>query len=59
MKKPLGAVLGFIIVWVFLTLVLVVFIQSRGENPVVRMRQEVVEAFQIKMATFVLLVLMP
>jgi len=48
MKKPLGAVLGFIIVWVFLTLVLVVFIQSRGENPVVRVRQEVVEAFQIK-----------
>ena len=48
MKKPLGAVLGFIVGWVFLTLVLVVYIQSRGENPVVRVRQEVVEAFQIK-----------
>lgn len=49
MKKTLGKVWVFILGWLFVTLLVVFLLQSRmyyGANPIVRSRQEVVEAFQ-------------
>lgn len=48
MKNSLGKVWTFILGWIFVIILLVFFIQSRnyyGDNPIVRQRLEVVEAF--------------
>jgi hypothetical protein len=48
MKKTLGKVWVFILGWLFVTLLVVFLLQSRmyyGANPIVRNRQEIVEAF--------------
>lgn len=48
MKKTLGKVWVFILGWLFVTLLVVFLLQSRmyyGANPIVRPRQEIVEAF--------------
>ena len=47
--KKFGSMWGFILAWIFLTILLVFYLQARdfyGANPIVRRRQEVVEAFQ-------------
>lgn len=49
MRKSLGTVLIFILGWIFLTILLVFFIQARdfyGANPIVRRRLDKIEAFQ-------------
>lgn len=49
MKKSLGRVWTFILGWIFAILLLIFYIQSKyyyGANPIVRLRQEVVEPFQ-------------
>ncbi len=49
MKKPLGKVWIFILGWLLITLLVVFLLQSRmyfGDNPIVRNRLEVKEAFQ-------------
>lgn len=49
MKKALGTAWMFILGWLFLTILLTFFIQSRnfyGANPILRGRQEMIEAFQ-------------
>ena len=46
MKRSLGVMWGFILGWIFLAIILVFYLQLRGENPIVRKRQEVVEAFE-------------
>jgi len=51
MNKSVGRVLAFIIAWLFTILLFTFFVQSRtmfGANPVIRARQEVVEAFQVQ-----------
>lgn len=48
MKRSLGVMWGFILGWIFLAIILVFYLQLRGENPIVRKRQEVVEAFEAK-----------
>jgi hypothetical protein len=47
--KPYSAVWGFVLAWTFFFLVLVLFVQARdylGSNPILRARQERIEAFQ-------------
>jgi hypothetical protein len=49
MRKPLGFVWAFILVWLFFTVLLVFFIQARsfyGANPIVRESLDKKEAFQ-------------
>jgi len=48
MKKSLGRVWTFILGWIFIIILFVFFMQARsyGANPIVRPRQNVVEAFQ-------------
>jgi hypothetical protein len=48
MKRSLEHMWSFILGWVFLMILLVFYIQARGDNPVIRKRQGVVEAFQEK-----------
>jgi len=47
--KKFGSMWGFILAWIFLTILLVFYLQARdfyGSNPIIRRRQEVIEAFQ-------------
>jgi len=47
--KKFGSMWGFVLAWIFLTILLVFYLQARdfyGSNPIVRRRQEVIEAFQ-------------
>ena len=49
MKRALGLALKFIIGWIFLTILLVFFLQARdfyGANPIVRSRLDKMEAFK-------------
>ena len=49
MRKSLGAAWTFILGWIFLTILLVFFIQARdfyGANPIMRQRLDRVEAFK-------------
>jgi hypothetical protein len=51
MKKALGGVWMIILGWIFLTILLTFFVQARdfyGANPIVRGRQEAIEAFQMQ-----------
>jgi hypothetical protein len=49
MKRALGLALKFILGWIFLTILLVFFLQARdfyGANPIVRSRLDKIEAFK-------------
>lgn len=49
MKRALGAALKFILGWIFLTILLVFFLQARdfyGANPIIRPRLDKMEAFK-------------
>jgi hypothetical protein len=49
MKRALGVALKFILGWIFLTILLVFFLQARdfyGANPIIRPRLDKIEAFK-------------
>ena len=49
MKRALGVALKFILGWIFLTILLVFFVQARdfyGANPILRPRLDKIEAFK-------------